>query len=101
MSFVADPKGLYILDTEKPNECHAQVEGFSQREIVWAKKTRRLHHQLVDPSIVAFKNLLRRNIIKNCEVMEKDIKLTDEVFGADVPTLKGKSTRSKPRKVVD
>ena len=31
MNVVADAKGLYILDNEKKNECHAQVEGFSQR----------------------------------------------------------------------
>ena len=33
--------------------------------------------------------------------MEKYIELTDEVFGPDVPTLKGKRMRPKPRKVVD
>ena len=101
MSFVAESNGIYILDKAKPNECHAQVEGFSQREIAWAKKTRRLYHQLVAPSVAAFKSLLRKNLIRNCEVMEKDIELTDEVFGPDVPTLKGKITRPKPRKVVD
>ena len=101
MNFVADSKGLYILDKEKPNECHAQVEGFSQREIARAKKTRRLYRQLVAPSVAAFKSLLRKNLIRNCEVMENYIELTDEVFGPDVPTLKGKITRPKPRKVVD
>ena len=50
---------------------------------------------------MAFKGLLRQNLIRNCEVLEKDIELTEAVFGPDVPTLKGKSTRPKPRKVVD
>ena len=101
MNFIADSKGLYILSKEKPNECHAQVEGFSQSEIVRAKKTSRLYHQLAAPSVTVFKSLLRQNLIRNCEVMEKDIKLTNEFFGPDVPPLKGRSTRPKQRKVVD
>ena len=92
MNFVTDSKGLYILDKEKPNWCHAQVEGFSQRKIARARKTRRLYHQLAAPSVAAFKSLLRQNLIRNCEVMEKEIKLTDEVFGPNVPELKGRST---------
>ena len=48
----------------------------------------------------AFRGMLRQNLIKNCEVTDKDIAITDAVFGPDVPTLKGKSTRPKPRKVV-
>ena len=53
------------------------------------------------PSQQAFKNLLRQNIIRNCDVVEKDIALTKTIFGPNVATLKGKSTRPKPRKVVD
>ena len=49
----------------------------------------------------ALKNLPRQNIIRNCDVAEKDIALTKKIFGPDVATLKGKSTRQKPRKVVD
>ena len=73
MNFIADPKGLYILDTEKQNKCHPQAESLSQREITRAKKKRRLCHQFVAPSVAAFKSLLRHNLIKNCEVMEKYI----------------------------
>ena len=45
--------------------------------------------------------MLRQNLIKNCDVTEKYITLTENMFWRDVPTLKGKSTRTKPRGVVD
>lgn len=60
-----------------------------------------LYHQLSAPSITSFKGLLRQKIIRNYEFLEKYIELTEAVFGPDVPTLEGKSTRPKPRKVVD
>ena len=66
-----------------------------------SKKTRKLHHQLAAPSVAAFKSLLRQNLIRNCEVHEKYIKHTDEIFRPDFPTLKERSTRPKPRKVVN
>ena len=61
-----------------------------------AKRTRRLYHQLAAPSVVAFKSLLRQNLIKNCDVTEKDITLTENIFGADVPTLKKKAQDQSP-----
>ena len=100
MKFVADEKGLYILEYKKM-ENYNQIEGFLHQEVEKAKRTRRLYHQLAAPSVVAFKSLLRQNLIKNCDVTEKDITLTENIFGTDVPTLKGKSTRPKPRTVVD
>ena len=100
MKFIADEKGLYILEYKKM-ENYNQIKGFSHREVEKAKRTRRLYHQLAAPSVVAFKSLLRQNLIKNCDVTEKDITLTENIFGTDVPTLKGKSTRPKPRTVVD
>ena len=45
--------------------------------------------------------MLRQNLITNCEVTHKDIALADAVFGPDVPTLKGKSTRPAPQQAID
>ena len=100
MKFAGNPKGLYILKT-KTSKCFNQVKGFSQREISHATKTRRLYHQLASPSQVVFKTLLRQNIIGNCDVVQKDIALTEKIFGPNFAALKGKSTCPKPRKVVD
>ena len=100
MKFAADQKVLYILQSNE-SKCFNQIEGFSNREISRATKARRLYHQLDSPSQQALKNLLRQNIIRNCDIVQKNIALTEKIFGPDVATLKGKSSCPKPRKVVN
>ncbi len=39
------------------------------------------------------------NIIKNCPVTVEDVNMADQIFGPDMSSLKGKSTRQKPRPV--
>ncbi len=46
-----------------------------------------------------FKSLLQMNIIKNCPVTVEDTNIATEIFGRDVSSLKGKSTRQKPKSV--
>eukprot|EP00978_Attheya_sp_CCMP212_P000843 scaffold1766_cov39-Attheya_sp.AAC.3 len=46
-----------------------------------------------------FKSLLRMNIIKNCPVTTEDVNIAEKIFGPDVSSLKGKSTRRKPKPV--
>jgi hypothetical protein len=46
-----------------------------------------------------FKSLLRMNIIKNFPVTVEDVNIADTIFGPDVSSLKGKSTRCKPNPV--
>lgn len=43
------------------------------------------------------KLFLRQNIMKNFPVTVKDMNLAEEIFGRDVATLKGKTTRKKPK----
>jgi hypothetical protein len=37
------------------------------------------------------------NIIKNCPVTVEDVNIADQIFGPDMSSLKGKSTRRKPK----
>ena len=46
-----------------------------------------------------FKALLRMNAIHNCPVTVEDVKIAERIFGPDMPSLKGKSTRRKPKPV--
>ena len=46
-----------------------------------------------------FKALLRMNAIHNCPVTVEDVKIAERIFGPDMSSLKGKSTRRKPKPV--
>ena len=48
------------------------------------------------PTVKNFKHMLRTNLIKNCLVTERDVNIAKKIFGPDVGTLKGKTTRRKP-----
>jgi hypothetical protein len=39
------------------------------------------------------------NTIKNCPVTVEDVNIADGIFGPDMSSLKGKSTRRKPKSV--
>ena len=46
-----------------------------------------------------FKLLLRMNTIKNCPVTVEDVSIVEKIFGPDMSSLKGKSTRRKTKPV--
>ena len=48
-----------------------------------------------------FKRIVRTNGLKNCPITIKDISIAEKIFGDDVSTLKGKTTRKKPNIVVN
>ena len=74
---------------------------YSSRQYERAKLAREVYHSIGNPSIKDFKNIIRMNGLRNCPVTQEDIELAEKIFGPDVSTLKGKSTRKKPNPVVD
>ena len=47
-----------------------------------------------------FKKILRMNVIKNCPVTRDDAILAEKIYGPDISSLKGKTTRKTPKPVV-
>jgi hypothetical protein len=76
-------------------------EGYTQRQFDNAKQARKLYHIIGCPSIENFKAILRQNIIKNCPVTIEDVNIAERIFGPDIGTLKGKSTREKTTPVFE
>ena len=74
-------------------------KGYTQRQFERAKVARNLYHIVGTPTIENYKALLRMNIIKNCPVTVEDITIAEKIFGPDMSSLKGKSTRRKPKPV--
>lgn len=76
-------------------------KGYTQRQFDDAKRARKLYHIVGCPTLENFKKLLKQNIIQNCPVTPADVDLAEKIFGPDVGTLKGKTTRQQPPRVKD
>jgi hypothetical protein len=74
-------------------------KGYTLRQSERAKEARKLYHIVGTPTMDNFKSLLQMNIIKNCPVTVEDVHIADQIFGPDMSSLKGKSTRRKPKPV--
>jgi hypothetical protein len=84
-------KPSFFIETVQENK-----KGYTQRQFEDAKQARKLYHIIGCPTTENFKALLRQNIIKNCPVTVEDVNIAERIFGPDIGTLKGKSTRTKP-----
>jgi hypothetical protein len=73
---------------------------YTERQFQRAKKARELYYSLGTPSLKDFKAMVTMNFIKNNPISLEDIKLAESIFGPDIGSLKGKTTRKKPVPVV-
>jgi hypothetical protein len=73
---------------------------YTHRQFERAKRARDLYHAIGTPSLDDFRAIIRMNIIRNNPVTTEDIQLAEQIFGPDIGSLKGKTTRKKPAPVV-
>jgi hypothetical protein len=104
LKFECNPKGLYtykvseeylkkqshLINTVKENRV-----GYTQRQFEQAKRAQELYHIVGTPTIESFKALIKMNAIKNCPVTAEDVNNAKKIFGTDMSSLRGKSTRRK------
>ena len=57
-------------------------------------------HVLGYPLEVNLKTIIKTNVIQDNPVTKSDLKLMDYLFGPDIPTIKGKTTRQCPHQLV-
>jgi hypothetical protein len=110
MKFKCNPEGLYtfkVSDNYLKKESHLintvreNRAGYTQRQFEQAKRARELYHIVGTPTIETFKTLIKMNAIRNCPVTTEDVNIAEKIFGADMSSLKGKSTRRKSTPVRD
>ena len=77
------------------------VKGYTRREVERVIRARRLYHCLTASDLQELEGFLRQNVMKNCPVTTEDVILAKRIFGKDIPTLKGKSTRKKSVPIKD
>jgi hypothetical protein len=74
-------------------------KGYRLGQFERAKEARRLYHVVGTPTVNNFKSLLLINFIQNCPVTVEDVNISKNIFGPDISSLKGKSTKRKPKPV--
>jgi hypothetical protein len=104
MSFDEHPSGLYVYNSNDSNTPIAAYtflstvaehkRTFSQRQVQQADLARKLYRMLGRPDEKSFRSLLQNNLILNCPVSPNDAHRALAIYGPDVATLKGKTTRA-------
>jgi hypothetical protein len=74
---------------------------YHKRQVERAEKARNLYRVIGCPSIRDYKHIIQTNQIKNCPVTLEDIRVSERTLGQDMYAIKGKSTRSKPKVVIN
>ena len=69
---------------------------YAPREIKRAKLARDLLASVGSPSVQDLKTALATNAIANVPVTTSDVELAEQIFGPDIGSIKGKTTRRKP-----
>ena len=91
----ANEEPSHLIDTVKENRA-----GYTQGQFKSAVKARELYHLLGAPSLENYKGFIKMNGVLNCPVRLEDIRIAENIFGPDMATLKGKSTRPNPKPVL-
>ena len=76
-------------------------KGIRERQYKTALAERRIYHMVGAPNLRNFKIMIRKNIIHNLTVTVEDIVIEENIFGTYVSTLKGRTTRQRPKVFVD
>jgi hypothetical protein len=85
-----------MVDTVEENRLYSTPRQFER-----ATKARRLLQSLGFPSLSDLKKILHMNAIKDNPVTTEDVDLAERIFGPDIGSFKGKTTRQKPVPVIN
>jgi hypothetical protein len=115
LSFTSIENGIYLMNEDDrhklthtkpklkpltPYSCANIVSDnkleFTRRELEGADTARSLFKHLGMPSYSRFIHAIENNFIPNCPVTIADIRRALHIYGPELATLKGRTTRSKP-----
>jgi hypothetical protein len=91
--------GTVLVNTVAENKSN-----YTNQDYLNAVKARGLQIKIGRPSTKDFIDIVNSNQLKNCPITKADIMAAEHIFGPDVGSLKGKTTRRQPpviRQVVE
>ena len=104
-NFVQSGLGLHYLDTTLQNTCKMtgtalvvnmvkeNKKTYTNIDYLRALRARELQVTMGQPSTATFVEALKNNGLMNCPVTPGDVEAADQIFGPDIGSLKGKTTR--------
>jgi hypothetical protein len=99
--FSAYQKTGYSADQVMMPTVRKNMEGFTRKQVQAAQDVRSAMHIVGAPDERRLKQAIRAGLFKNCTITEEAIDHAQAIYGKDTSTLKGKSTRKTPKKVID
>ena len=98
--FLPSQDGLFYMDTSRMQSSFITTvndneSAYSQDEVYRAKLARSLMAKIGRPSTRDFVHIIRNNLLPNTTITVDDIKRAEKIYGPDLGSLKGKTTRRK------
>ena len=74
---------------------------YTNADYLRAVKAREIQISIGRPSTKDYIRIVTKNLLPNCPVTRKDIEAAEHIFGPDIGSLKGKTTRRKTHRIVE
>jgi hypothetical protein len=102
--FQESQSGLYYLDTNTQgvmmiNTVSENKERYTNEDYQRAVKAREIQIKIGRPSYKDFVRIVTDILLNNCPITKADVIAAQDIFGPDIGSLKGKTTRQKPEMV--
>ncbi len=94
---VSDPERnikLMLVNTVRGN-----FKGYTCHEVKRARELQCIQGMIVKPTEREFAGMVHEELLTNCPVTVRDIDNANQIFGPDLANLRGKVTRTKPKRV--
>ncbi len=90
---LSDPESnieLMLVNTVRGN-----FEGYTCHEVERVREARRIQGMIANPTERKFAGMVHEQLLTNCPVTVCDVDNANQIFGPDLPNLRGKATRTK------
>jgi hypothetical protein len=93
------------MNNDKDHHLHVNTicdnfEGFTKHQVKNAERARRLMNMVATPSKRDFQCLVHHNLLKDCPITPDDVNNANNIFGPDLATIRGKTVRQKPERII-